>query len=128
MRLRSKFLSLIFAMFVVIGWVIALAVNQVILMVVAMVIIAGLTGVVTVRLAEPQFEGQTKEVLGTNAVRGIVSRVVERELTLTFEELLAYSERHLLPANPLLAQGYPSIGCAPCTRANGRAMTGPRSS
>ena len=35
----------------------------------------------TVRLAEPQFEGQTKEVLGTNAVRGIVARVVESELT-----------------------------------------------
>ena len=29
----------------------------------------GLTAVVTVRLAEPQFEGQTKEVLGTPAVR-----------------------------------------------------------
>jgi DNA gyrase subunit B len=41
----------------------------------------GMTAVVTVRLAEPQFEGQTKEVLGTNAVRGIVARVVERELT-----------------------------------------------
>jgi len=34
-----------------------------------------------VRLAEPQFEGQTKEVLGTNAVRGIVQRVVDKELT-----------------------------------------------
>ena len=44
-------------------------------------ILAGLTAVVTVRLAEPQFEGQTKEVLGTNAVRAIVARVVERELT-----------------------------------------------
>jgi DNA gyrase subunit B len=44
-------------------------------------ILAGLTAVVTVRLAEPQFEGQTKEVLGTSAVRGIVSKVVERELT-----------------------------------------------
>ncbi len=42
--------------------------------------LAGLTAVVTVRLAEPQFEGQTKEVLGTNAVRGIVSRIVEDEL------------------------------------------------
>ena len=41
----------------------------------------GLTAVVTVRLAEPQFEGQTKEVLGTNAVRAIVARVVEKELT-----------------------------------------------
>ena len=44
-------------------------------------VMEGLTGVVTVRLAEPQFEGQTKEVLGTNAVRGIVSRVVDRELS-----------------------------------------------
>ncbi|HLS45951.1 MAG TPA: DNA topoisomerase IV subunit B [Ornithinicoccus sp.] len=44
-------------------------------------ILAGLTAVVTVRLAEPQFEGQTKEVLGTSAVRSIVSRVVERELS-----------------------------------------------
>ncbi|MGL4743779.1 MAG: DNA gyrase/topoisomerase IV subunit B, partial [Dermatophilaceae bacterium] len=44
-------------------------------------VLAGLTAVVTVRLAEPQFEGQTKEVLGTAAVRAIVARVVERELT-----------------------------------------------
>jgi DNA gyrase subunit B len=36
--------------------------------------------VVTVRLAEPQFEGQTKEVLGTPAVTKIVAKVVEREL------------------------------------------------
>ena len=43
-------------------------------------ILAGLTAVVTVRLAEPQFEGQTKEVLGTSAVRSIVSKVVEQEL------------------------------------------------
>jgi len=44
-------------------------------------VLAGMTAVLTVRLAEPQFEGQTKEVLGTAAVRGIVARVVERELT-----------------------------------------------
>jgi DNA gyrase subunit B len=40
----------------------------------------GLTAVVTVRLAEPQFEGQTKEVLGTSAATRIVSAVVAREL------------------------------------------------
>jgi DNA gyrase subunit B len=40
----------------------------------------GLTAVVTVRLAEPQFEGQTKEVLGTPAVRRIVNAIVSREL------------------------------------------------
>ncbi len=44
-------------------------------------VLAGLTAVVTVRLAEPQFEGQTKEVLGTPAVRAIVAKVIERELT-----------------------------------------------
>ena len=43
-------------------------------------VMAGLTAVVTVRLAEPQFEGQTKEVLGTAPVRGIVLRTVEKEL------------------------------------------------
>ncbi len=46
--------------------------------------LAGLTAVVTVRLAEPQFEGQTKEVLGTSAVRAIVARVVEAELASVF--------------------------------------------
>ncbi|NEA97554.1 DNA topoisomerase IV subunit B [Streptomyces sp. SID13726] len=40
----------------------------------------GLTAVVTVRLAEPQFEGQTKEVLGTSAARRIVNTVISREL------------------------------------------------
>jgi DNA gyrase subunit B len=40
----------------------------------------GLTGVVTVRVPEPQFEGQTKEVLGTSAASRIVSHVVSREL------------------------------------------------
>ncbi|MFC8782992.1 DNA gyrase/topoisomerase IV subunit B [Streptomyces nigra] len=40
----------------------------------------GLTAVVTVRLAEPQFEGQTKEVLGTSAARRIVNGVIAKEL------------------------------------------------
>jgi len=43
-------------------------------------VLEGLTAVVTVRLAEPQFEGQTKEVLGTPAVTRIVSAIVAREL------------------------------------------------
>ncbi|GAA3079927.1 DNA topoisomerase IV subunit B [Streptomyces goshikiensis] len=40
----------------------------------------GMTAVVTVRLAEPQFEGQTKEVLGTSAATRIVAAVVAKEL------------------------------------------------
>ena len=42
---------------------------------------AGLTAVVTVRIAEPQFEGQTKEILGTPAIKNIVSTVVAKALT-----------------------------------------------
>ncbi|AZC13885.1 DNA topoisomerase IV subunit B [Microbacterium sp. ABRD28] len=47
-------------------------------------ILAGLTTVMTVRLPEPQFEGQTKEVLGTPAVRQIVAQVVTKELAARF--------------------------------------------
>ncbi len=43
-------------------------------------ILAGLTAVLTVRLPEPQFEGQTKEVLGTPAVRAIVTSTIAKAL------------------------------------------------
>ncbi|MBC9731998.1 type IIA DNA topoisomerase subunit B [Nocardioides sp. zg-578] len=43
-------------------------------------VLEGMTAVVTVRLAEPQFEGQTKEILGTPAARTVVRRVVAAEL------------------------------------------------
>jgi len=43
-------------------------------------VLEGLTAVVSVRLPEPQFEGQTKEVLGTPAAAKIVSQVVATEL------------------------------------------------
>ncbi len=33
------------------------------------------------------------------------------------EQVEAYQATHDLPRHPLVAQGYPSIGCAPCTRA-----------
>ncbi|MCO7202714.1 type IIA DNA topoisomerase subunit B [Microbacterium sp. CnD16-F] len=47
-------------------------------------ILAGLSAVLTVRLPEPQFEGQTKEILGTPAVRNIVTSVVSKELAAKF--------------------------------------------
>ena len=52
-------------------------------------ILEGLTAVVTVRVPEPQFEGQTKEVLGTSAATRIVSHVVSKEL----KELYAGAKR-----------------------------------
>lgn len=36
--------------------------------------------------------------------------------TWSFQELIDYSTEHQLISNPLIDQGYPSIGCAPCTR------------
>ncbi|MDX6296369.1 MAG: gyrase subunit, partial [Nocardioidaceae bacterium] len=43
-------------------------------------VLEGMTAVVTVRLAEPQFEGQTKEVLGTPAASRIVAKVASNRL------------------------------------------------
>ncbi len=45
----------------------------------------GLTAVIAVRVPEPQFEGQTKEVLGTPAASRIVAQVVAAELAAFFE-------------------------------------------
>ena len=47
-------------------------------------VLAGLTAVLTVRLPEPQFEGQTKEILGTPAVRNIVANVVAKTMAEKF--------------------------------------------
>ncbi|OOB90111.1 DNA gyrase/topoisomerase IV subunit B [Rathayibacter sp. VKM Ac-2630] len=47
-------------------------------------VLAGMTAVLTVRLPEPQFEGQTKEILGTPAVRAIVAQTVGSTLGAVF--------------------------------------------
>lgn len=52
-------------------------------------ILAGLVAVVTVRIAEPQFQGQTKDVLGTAQVKPIVSRMTDRQ----FGEMITGSKR-----------------------------------
>ncbi len=46
----------------------------------------GLTAVISVKLMEPQFEGQTKTRLGNPEVRGVVSSVVYEHLVYYFEE------------------------------------------
>ncbi len=46
----------------------------------------GLTAVVSVRVPEPQFEGQTKTKLGNSEVDGIVTSVVHEALSKFFEE------------------------------------------
>lgn len=52
-------------------------------------ILAGLAAVVTVRIAEPQFQGQTKDVLGTAQVKPIVSKMTDRQ----FGEMITGSKR-----------------------------------
>ncbi|HID95378.1 MAG TPA: DNA topoisomerase IV subunit B, partial [Candidatus Latescibacteria bacterium] len=46
----------------------------------------GLTAVISVKMPEPQFEGQTKTKLGNSEVRGIVESLVADSLTDFFEE------------------------------------------
>jgi len=46
----------------------------------------GLTGIISVIIPDPQFEGQTKEKLGNSEVRGIVESVVGDRLAEFFEE------------------------------------------
>jgi DNA gyrase subunit B len=48
-------------------------------------VLEGMVAVVSVRLPEPQFEGQTKEVLGTPAASKIVAQVVSTQLAAYFE-------------------------------------------
>jgi DNA gyrase subunit B len=55
--------------------------------------LAGLTAVLTVRLPEPQFEGQTKEVLGTPAVRSIVASTVQKAMAERFASSKADDKR-----------------------------------
>jgi DNA gyrase subunit B len=56
-------------------------------------VLEGLTAIVTVRLAEPQFEGQTKEVLGTAAASRIVAHVTSQQL----KAFLTNTKRNVKP-------------------------------
>ncbi|WP_315449752.1 DNA topoisomerase (ATP-hydrolyzing) subunit B [uncultured Treponema sp.] len=47
---------------------------------------AGLTAVLSVKVPEPQFEGQTKTKLGNSDVRSIVDTFINEKLTLFFEQ------------------------------------------
>ena len=47
---------------------------------------AGLTAVLSVKVPEPQFEGQTKTKLGNSDVRSIVATFINEKLTLFFEQ------------------------------------------
>jgi DNA gyrase subunit B len=49
-------------------------------------ILEGLVAVISVRVPEPQFEGQTKEILGTPAAARVVGNVVSKQLAIWLSE------------------------------------------
>ncbi|MCG8590546.1 MAG: DNA topoisomerase (ATP-hydrolyzing) subunit B [Proteobacteria bacterium] len=57
----------------------------------------GLTAVISVKLPQPEFEGQTKTKLGTSEVRGLVEGIV-------YDQLSAYLEENPSVARPMIAK------------------------
>ena len=55
----------------------------------------GLTGVISVKVANPQFEGQTKAKLGNSEVKGLVEALVNEKLATYFEENPSVARRIL---------------------------------
>ena len=47
---------------------------------------SGLTAIISMKVPEPEFEGQTKEKLGNTEVRTIVDQIVKEKLTIYFEQ------------------------------------------
>ncbi|MBX4211979.1 DNA topoisomerase (ATP-hydrolyzing) subunit B [Candidatus Pacearchaeota archaeon] len=58
----------------------------------------GLTAVISVKVPEPQFEGQTKTKLGNSEVKGIVDSVTMNSLIMFFEENPAIAKRVVIKA------------------------------
>jgi phosphoadenosine phosphosulfate reductase len=59
----------------------------------------------------PRFEIDTSDAFGRLKINPLIDW--------SAEELSAYIAEHDLPPHPLVAQGYPSIGCSPCTNTVG---------
>jgi phosphoadenosine phosphosulfate reductase len=59
------------------------------------------------RSSLPRFEIDITDVAGRLKINPLIDWPAER--------IAAYIAEHDLPAHPLVAEGYPSIGCSPCT-------------
>ena len=62
----------------------------------------GLTAIISIKIPEPQFEGQTKQKLGNSEARGAVDSVVSEQLTIFLE--LNPSVAKIIVEKALLAQ------------------------
>src|SRR3546814_1492726 len=61
----------------------------------------------TTRAGLPRFEIDTTDDVGRLKINPLANW--------SRQDIAAYFAAHDLPAHPLVADGYPSIGCAPCT-------------
>jgi len=78
--------------------------------------LAGLSGWVTgLRREQSVTRGELSAIEADRAHGDIVK--INPLLDWNSEQLWAYARKHRIPVHPLHKQGYPSIGCAPCTRA-----------
>ena len=59
------------------------------------------------RAALPRFEIDSSDAMGRLKINPLIDWSAEM--------IAAYIAEHNLPAHPLVAEGYPSIGCSPCT-------------
>ena len=53
----------------------------------------GICGVISVKIPQPQFEGQTKMKLGNSEVKGLVEQIVNDQLSIYFEENPAVAKK-----------------------------------
>ncbi len=69
----------------------------------------GLTAIISVKIPEPQFEGQTKTKLGNSEVKGLVEAAVNDRLT-------AYIEKHPAEAKRIVLKGMEAARVREATR------------
>jgi phosphoadenosine phosphosulfate reductase len=78
--------------------------------------LAGLAGWVTGLRREQSPTRSALAALETDAAHGGIVKI-NPLAQWSWDDVRAYARDHRLPAHPLHGEGYPSIGCAPCTRA-----------
>jgi phosphoadenosine phosphosulfate reductase len=77
--------------------------------------LSGFAGWITGR---KRFQGETRTALPAVEADPVTGQLKLNPLvTWTPEDIRSYRRLRQLPLHPLVARGYPSIGCAPCTRA-----------
>jgi len=78
--------------------------------------LAGLSGWITGLRGEQSVTRGDLQAIGVDEANGGILKI-NPLLDWSEKEVWEYADRKRLPVNRLHRQGYPSIGCAPCTRA-----------